>query len=209
MEKRRKGIIVSLLVLLLCASTGWGQNADIDLLRSINTHRNKDLDGVMAGITNSVYPVSAVAPLAELATGYRSHNKLLINSGWTTIAGLGGNFVIAFGLKYSIDRTRPYKVYPELQNYRDNKDASFPSGHTSFAFNTATSLVQTFPKWYVAVPAYAWATAVGYSRMHLGMHYPTDVLAGAVVGIGTSWLSVKGNQWIKHHRKNRKIAQPG
>lgn len=205
MEKRRKGFIVGIVFLLLLPFMGWAQNADIDLLRSINTHRNKNLDGVMEGVTNSVYPISAVAPLAELAIGYRTHNKQLIVAGWTTAAGLGANFILAFGLKYGVDRTRPYKLYPEIQNYRENKDASFPSGHTSFAFNTATSLVQTFPKWYVAVPVYAWATTVGYSRMHLGMHYPTDVLAGAIVGAGTSWLAANGNRWLRHHNKNKKI----
>jgi undecaprenyl-diphosphatase len=41
----------------------------------------------------------------------------------------------------------------------------------------------------VVVPAYAWAAGVGYSRMYLGQHYPTDVLAGAAIGIGSAYLS--------------------
>ena len=45
-----------------------------------------------------------------------------------------------------------------------------------------------FPKWYVAVPAFSWAGAVGYSRMHLGVHYPSDFLVGAAVGAGSAWL---------------------
>jgi undecaprenyl-diphosphatase len=46
-----------------------------------------------------------------------------------------------------------------------------------------------FKKWYVIVPAYAWATSVGYSRMYLGEHYPTDVLVGAAIGTGSAYLS--------------------
>jgi membrane-associated phospholipid phosphatase len=54
-----------------------------------------------------------------------------------------------------------------------------------------------FPKWYVIAPAYMYACAAGYSRMHLGVHYPSDVVAGAIVGTGSTVLS---------HYLQRKIA---
>jgi membrane-associated phospholipid phosphatase len=46
-----------------------------------------------------------------------------------------------------------------------------------------------YPKWYIIVPSICWAGAVGYSRMHLGVHYPSDVVAGALVGAGSAWLT--------------------
>jgi membrane-associated phospholipid phosphatase len=49
--------------------------------------------------------------------------------------------------------------------------------------------VLTKPKWYVAVPAYMYACGIGYSRMHLGAHYPTDILGGAVVGTASAFAS--------------------
>ena len=68
------------------------------------------------------------------------------------------------------------------------------------AFATATTLTLECKKWYVAVPAYAWAAGVGYSRMYLGEHYPSDVIAGAVVGAGSAWLSHWATQKLFHKK---------
>ena len=189
--------------MLCCTVVCPAQNMDINLLKNINLNRNKTWDNGMTGIPISVYPVAIAIPITELAVGYLNNDSAWKHVGWTTIAGAGINFVVAFGLKYSINRSRPYITYPYLEPYQHDKDPSFPSGHSSFAFNTATSLVIAFPKWYVAVPAYSWAAAVAYSRMDLGMHYPTDVLAGAVIGAGASVVAFKGTQWLQQHKKTK------
>ncbi|MEO6304381.1 MAG: phosphatase PAP2 family protein, partial [Bacteroidia bacterium] len=92
---------------------------------------------------------------------------------------------------------RPFNKYPDIQKEAAGGSFSFPSGHTNAAFCTATSLSLTFQKWYVIVPSYAWACAVGYSRMHLGVHYPTDVLGGIIVGTGCSFITYKVQKWMK------------
>jgi membrane-associated phospholipid phosphatase len=74
--------------------------------------------------------------------------------------------------------------------------ASFPSGHTTHAFVLATSVSLVYPEWYIIAPSYIWAGAVGYSRMHLGVHYPSDVWAGALIGSGSAYLCHQINQKI-------------
>jgi undecaprenyl-diphosphatase len=68
---------------------------------------------------------------------------------------------------------------------------SFPSGHAASAFAFATGVTRELPT--VGIPMYGAATVVAYSRVHTGVHYPLDVIVGAVVGgalspVATAWL---------------------
>lgn len=173
---------------ILFLSNLRAQNFDIDLLKKINPqHPNST---VWRGFSSSSYPLSAAAPVSLLAAGFIKKDKALQHKGWEMVGSLAINTVVTEGLKYAINRTRPYEKYPtEVFPYSIENDGSFPSGHASMAFATATTLTIEFKKWYVAVPAYAWAAGVSYSRLYLGEHYPTDILGSAVVGAGSAVLS--------------------
>ena len=164
------------------------QNWDINTLKNINPQNPQS--GVWKGVSKSVYPLSLASPAALLATGFIKKDKALQQKGWEAVGSLVINTAITQGMKYTINRQMPFEKYPALvYPYEFDDSPSFPSGHTSTAFATATTLTLEFKKWYVAVPAYAWAAGVGYSRMYLGEHYPTDVIAGAAVGAGSAFLS--------------------
>lgn len=72
---------------------------------------------------------------------------------------------------------------------------SFPSGHTAVAFAMASSWSLSHPRWHVVAPSLVWAAGTGLSRVWMGDHYPSDVLAGALLGTAIGW-SV--HRWQDH-----------
>ena len=187
--------------LFLISFSPFAQNLDIDILKDINQDLNQNLDKPFNSISKSVYPLSVAVPISLLGSGLIKKDKNLQRQGLASLASLAISMGTTYSLKKIINRDRPYITYPNIQPYYIEHDPAFPSGHTTAAFSTATSLSLTFKKWYVVVPAYTWAGAVAYSRLHLGVHYPSDVLAGAVIGAGSAWLCYKANRWLQ--RKNK------
>lgn len=194
---------ILLFVLLFQALALYSQNTDIRILRQINLNRNERLDGAFTTVTNSVSPISIAAPILVFGTGLIGKDKNIQQKGLVMGASIILAATISTTLKHTINRTRPFDTYPDIQKAASGGSPSFPSGHTSDAFSTATSLSLSFPKWYVIAPSYTYAAAVGYSRMHLGVHYPSDVLAGAVIGAGSAFLCYKAQKWINHNKRNR------
>jgi undecaprenyl-diphosphatase len=132
-----------------------------------------------------------------IATGLLIKDKNLQDDGLETLATFAITTATTLAIKNIVKRPRPYQTYTDIYPDHLEDGRSFPSGHTSVAFGAATSLSIHHKQWYVVVPALTWATAVGYSRMYLGQHYPTDILAGAITGAGSAWLSHKANTWLK------------
>lgn len=188
--------IFSLLLVFQFSTQVFSQNIDIDILRRINLNRPVALDGTCKFLSKSVTPTCIAMPLTLLVVGKLNHDQTTWNNGLKAGLAISASMSLSTILKYTVHRERPYTTYPDIQRLSSDFTPSFPSGHTTSAFCTATSLSLMYPKWYVIVPAYSWATMVGYSRMHLGMHYPFDVLAGALLGTGVSILSFKVQRWI-------------
>lgn len=186
-----------LFVLSIISILSFSQNADINLLREINLKRNKSLDPTFRFITNTASPVTIATPIVIYSVGLIKKDSTLKSKGLYIGETVLLSALITTVLKYAINRDRPFITYPYLEKVTSGGSPSFPSGHTSEAFATATSLSLAFPKWYVIAPSYVWASAVGYSRMDLGVHFPSDVLAGAITGAGSAYLTYKLNNWLR------------
>lgn len=201
-----KYTIITLLLLWLPQSKLSAQNADIELLQRINSNDSEFWRGYSKAISNTTTYVSLSAIAGVATTGLIKNDKQLLRDALYLGVNLGTNALFTYSLKNSFKRPRPGITYPaQITMYEDVSSLSFPSGHTSEAFSTATALSLKYPEWYIIAPAYLWAGSVGYSRMNLGVHYPSDVLAGALLGTGTAFLTFKVNEWLNRQvRKSKK-----
>jgi undecaprenyl-diphosphatase len=175
-------------LLILSSIQVSGQNWDINITKSINP--DDPNSAFWKGVTNSVNYFAVAMPVTQFAVGVINKNPTVKRQAYLTAGSIAIESIVTQVLKYSINRPRPAETYPtEIFPYKDLHGKSMPSGHTALAFALATSAALEYKKWYIAVPAYLWAGAVGYSRMYLGAHYFSDVMTGAAIGVGSAFLS--------------------
>ena len=192
--------IISLIVFATVANSVNAQNWDMNLLTQINPRYPSNQ--TWKTISSTAEPLAASIPVGMIAVALITENKNLELKSYEIAASLGAAVIATGALKVVINRPRPYIDYPNLIHPDEvDNGSSFPSAHTSMAFATATALYLNYKKWYVGVPAFAWASAVGYSRLYLGQHYPSDVLAGAAVGAGSAWICHWANKKLFGKKK--------
>lgn len=187
---------------LLFYLNSHSQNIDIESLYQIQRQRNISHYPFMNGLSVSVYPTGILMPVSYFTMAYIFKDSVLLQKSWQSVISIGSSIIINTGIKYIINRQRPYEQYSRIIPLQREHTPSFPSGHTSTAFNIATFLSLNYPKWYVIFPSYIYAISVGYSRLYMGVHYPSDVLMGAFVGAGTAYLTYIG--YKKYFQKKLK-----
>ena len=105
---------------------------------------------------------------------------------------------ILYGLKFLVGRERPLILLdmPSKISMGPGEilDPSFPSGHTLYAFMMATLLAHWFPRYKIVFLIIA--GMIGWIRIYLGLHYPTDVIVGGILGYGVTklflhWVDLK------------------
>lgn len=190
---------------LLSVFVASSQSIDIDILQKINVNRNTEFDTAFKTITNTAIPISIATPVMMYTIGLIQKDSLIKHKALFIGETFLASAFVTIASKSIFKRDRPYVTHPSIQPLSVEGSYSMPSAHTSSAFATATSLSMVYPKWYVVVPSFVWASSVGYSRMNLGVHYPSDVLVGALVGSGSAVLMYKANQWLNKKRKKNKI----
>lgn len=120
--------------------------------------------------------------------------------GGIVLAALLLDFLILnLGIKNLVHRTRPFDQYADLiPLIARPRDFSFPSGHSGAAFAAAGALCMLLPagkkRWGYAMLVLA--VLIGYSRLYVGVHFPSDVLAGMAVGLFCGWLAVRGAERV-------------
>lgn len=162
------------------------QRFDDRTMVSLALHRTPEATPTMRFLSRNIMYGNIGVPAALLVGGIITNDRNMRENAGYVASSTAITFVATYLIKKLVGRPRPFIRNLKIVPVYIPGESSFPSGHTSTSFSTAMALSRAYPKWYVVAPAFLWAGGTAYSRMYLGVHYPTDVLGGAVLGTGTA-----------------------
>ena len=163
------------------------QNLEGAVLLAIQSIRVEALDPLVEGFTSlgNAGLLWIVLSLAMLF--WKPTRKAGVLALFSLLLGLLCTNVV---LKHLVGRERPWLHVAGLVPLVDEGDPnSFPSGHTCAAFAAGMSWVRALPRRWMRVLSAVLAVCMGLSRLYVGVHYPSDVVAGAAVGAFCAWLA--------------------
>lgn len=177
------------------------ERVDLALYAAIARTPTPALDRVMSRVSRAAdYSKISIGAAGLLAATGGGSGRRAATMGLASVGAAAALFNLV--VKPLSRRSRPDRIAGEVpiaRHVRMPASTSFPSGHTATAFAFATGVGRVLPQ--AAVPLHAVAALVGYSRVHTGVHYPGDVVAGAVSGTIVAQLVT--------HAIDRKAASHG
>lgn len=185
-------ILTGIFILAVFAGDLWllltprGHELDMATYHAIHdNYRAPWLDKSMAFASKIGEPKSAL--FGMVAFGFFGTPAAQLTTKLASVALISSSGIVAL-TKWITDRERPEGMSPR-------HNSSFPSGHAAGSAAAALLVARRHPRmgplaWFLAI----W---IGFSRIYLGRHYPTDVLTGILLGSIAAWLVLRGERWIE------------
>lgn len=165
---------------------------DLRLLEWINHNRIPCLDNFFKFLTDTAAVTAGAIAIIVIVYGLFDKTNFLKFRKYQVAFAYSVNAVIINILKYTVNRQRPFEVDKHIEKLTGAGSPSFPSGHTGDVVVVALSMCLLFPRqtWLLTI-IWIWAIFVAYSRMALGVHYPSDVLGSVVISFIVAYASQK------------------
>jgi membrane-associated phospholipid phosphatase len=134
-------------------------------------------------VSNAILGINVTTAGGIFITGLVTDDTHAKDTGVATARAVVDSVIMYGALKAILQRERPFSGGAEGKFFTGNwSDGSFPSGHSMFNWTIASVIAHEYPKWPVAVVMYGLATATSTYRVTAGVHFPSDVVAGGVLG---------------------------
>ncbi len=166
---------------------GW----DARNLKSINSHYNHGFGQWVNAYENSLFVVGAGLPAGFWLYGKMSHRDNWRDKGIEMAVNEALVISSVLLLKKAVNRQRPYERFDWVRHDKTESDSSFPSGHAAGSAAVATFLIMRVHKPLLTVGAVVWSAGVSLGRVYQGVHYPSDVLAGMLLGTSISYFNLR------------------
>jgi undecaprenyl-diphosphatase len=164
--------------------------ADVGALRWLIAWRAAGLDWLMPALSDlgrGAFIWLVIAAIAAIFPAKRMGAWRLVLAVGLTVLAVDG------AIKPAIDRARPFDLLADIQVIHARPaTGSFPSGHAAYAFAGALAAGRIFPTARIAL--WLLASAIALSRVYVGVHWPSDVLAGALIGVACGWFVLGGRR---------------
>jgi len=178
-------------------------NENISLFYLINGINNSFLNLVMPIITNfgSLIAWILICIFIYIFGGSYGRKVALL-----CLIALFVTDIIVISLKYVVAEPRPFLTLPNVNLLMTVYGNSFPSGHTASSFTAATIIGLKYHlkskgwKYWLIYPLLAFAILIGFSRIYIGVHYPYDVIIGALIGVAFAIIVLKYEYGILHNK---------
>lgn len=178
---------------------------DLQIVRALSPYKDHAVVRMVGDLSDLADQPPLVASSLILAgIGLARKDRRLARTGLRMLASHALATAVKTVIKNSVDRSRPGKAAEEGDHRfepgdsDDGEDRSFPSGHTAGAFAAARAIVRDYPD--TAVPLYLAAGVAAGIQVPRHAHYPSDLLAGAVIGISSEWVVNGGLRLLTQQR---------
>jgi membrane-associated phospholipid phosphatase len=181
-------------------SRSWeeAQRLDLAVYSAIAGTPSPSLDRALRRLSKAAdYSRLSMTSAAILATTRGRAGREAATRGLASVAVTSA--ILNLGFKPLVHRRRPDRIaeaVPLVRQVRMPSSTSFPSGHAAAAFAFATGAGHVMP--LSGLPLRALGALVAYSRVHTGVHYPSDVLAGALLGVALAQITTHA---LEQHRR--------
>jgi membrane-associated phospholipid phosphatase len=134
-------------------------------------------------VSNAILGINVVTAGGIFVSGLVTEDAHAKETGVATARGVVDSVIMYGAMKAIFQRERPFSGGAEGKFFSGNwSNGSFPSGHSMFNWTIASVIAHEYPKWPVALAMYSLATASSTYRVTAGVHFPSDVVAGGVMG---------------------------